>query len=64
MDPLKTTKHNHKHMNNETPRDENSVQRSTLCDVQGKCIHDTKTDLYFGIWLRNTYVVIENDGLP
>ena len=33
MDTLKTTKSNHTHMNNETPRNK-----------QGKCIHDTETD--------------------
>ena len=31
MDILETTKHNHKHMNNENLHDENSAQKFTIC---------------------------------
>lgn len=33
---IKTTKRNHKHLNNETSRDENSAQRFTDCLEKGK----------------------------
>ena len=45
MDTLKTNKIDLIYMNNETLRGENSALIFTLCHQQGKCIHDTKTDL-------------------
>ena len=55
---IKTVKLNHKHMNNETPSDENSARSFTLCQEQGKCIHDTKTDSCVLAFDRKTHMYV------